>query len=126
MRNPSRFSRPDCLALCLALRTRVPAASTAVSTSLDNSTDQLGAARAAYDNAKAAAGAAIGLLRLFHTKAWHALTAAGHVEVEGDLELAQVVNSSLYSILSSTREDFPYGLSPGSLANDGYNGHSFW
>jgi trehalose/maltose hydrolase-like predicted phosphorylase len=40
--------------------------------------------------------------------------------------LAQVINASLYYILSSAREDYPWGLSPGGLASQGYNGHTFW
>ena len=31
-----------------------------------------------------------------------------------------------YYLLASVRADWPQGLSPGGLATDGYNGHSFW
>jgi len=48
------------------------------------------------------------------------------IEITGDKNLAFAINSSLYYILSSIREDYPWSLSPGSLATNGYNGHSFW
>ncbi len=43
-----------------------------------------------------------------------------------DLLLKQATYSSLYYLLSSVRSDWPYSLSPGGLASNGYNGHSFW
>ena len=49
-----------------------------------------------------------------HTAAWAARWNNGHIEVDGDLGLAQAINSSLYYIRSSTRDDWPYGLSPGA------------
>lgn len=50
----------------------------------------------------------------------------GGIEVAGNLTIAASVNSSLYYILASTRADWPHGLSPGGLARDDYEGHSFW
>ena len=50
----------------------------------------------------------------------------GHIEVVGNLDLAQAVNASLYFIRSSIRPDWPLGLSPGGLASNSYNGHTFW
>ena len=50
----------------------------------------------------------------------------GSIEVEGNPNLAQIVESSLYWIVMSTRADWPWSLSPGSLASNAYNGHSFW
>eukprot|EP01088_Endostelium_zonatum_P011281 TRINITY_DN2530_c0_g1_i3.p1 TRINITY_DN2530_c0_g1~~TRINITY_DN2530_c0_g1_i3.p1 ORF type:complete len:701 (-),score=125.68 TRINITY_DN2530_c0_g1_i3:74-2176(-) len=41
-------------------------------------------------------------------------------------KLASAINSSLYYLLSSARSDWPHGLSPGGLASNGYNGHTFW
>eukprot|EP01065_Artemidia_motanka_P002399 TRINITY_DN11142_c0_g1_i1.p1 TRINITY_DN11142_c0_g1~~TRINITY_DN11142_c0_g1_i1.p1 ORF type:complete len:463 (+),score=98.55 TRINITY_DN11142_c0_g1_i1:870-2258(+) len=61
-----------------------------------------------------------------HTAAWGALWDEGSISVAGDDDLAQTVNASLYYILSSTRTDWPYGLSPGGLASAGYHGHTFW
>jgi trehalose/maltose hydrolase-like predicted phosphorylase len=51
---------------------------------------------------------------------------SSRIEVEGDLELAKAVNSSLYGILISVREDLNYSTSPGGLPNGCYNGHTFW
>jgi len=36
------------------------------------------------------------------------------------------VNTSLYYLLSSVRHDVVHSLSPGGLASNGYNGHTFW
>jgi trehalose/maltose hydrolase-like predicted phosphorylase len=47
-------------------------------------------------------------------------------QVVGDLHLAQALNSSLYAVRSSIRPDWPYGLSPGGLASNAYEGHTFW
>ncbi|UJR22365.1 hypothetical protein I4U23_025427 [Adineta vaga] len=41
------------------------------------------------------------------------------------LDIAQHVNVSLYYLLSSTREDWPYGISPGGLASQSYSGVIF-
>lgn len=60
-----------------------------------------------------------------HTALWHQLSASG-VFVKGNLELAQAINSSNYYILSSIRDDWNYSLSPGGLASNSYNGHTFW
>lgn len=60
-----------------------------------------------------------------HVAAWSELWESG-LEVESDDELARAINGSQYFILSSIREDWPYGLSPGGLASGGYHGHTFW
>lgn len=41
------------------------------------------------------------------------------------LDVARAVNTSIYAIVSSFREDRPFSLSPGGLTQ-GYNGHTFW
>ena len=64
-------------------------------------------------------------LRSSHEAAWAAQWQGG-IEVAGNLTIASTVNASLYYILSATRPDWPYGLSPGGLARDDYEGHSFW
>jgi trehalose/maltose hydrolase-like predicted phosphorylase len=64
-------------------------------------------------------------LAALHISEWQKLWDA-RIELQGNLRLAQVVNSSLYYILSSAREDWPWSLSPGSLSSNGYNGHVFW
>jgi hypothetical protein len=61
-----------------------------------------------------------------HTAAWTERWALGSVSVAGDKRLAEGVNASLYAIRSAIRADWPYGLSPGGLTSDGYNGHTFW
>ena len=64
-------------------------------------------------------------LRKSHEAAW-AEEWEGGIEVAGNLTIASTINASLYYILSATRSDWPYGLSPGGLARDDYEGHSFW
>eukprot|EP01094_Clydonella_sp_ATCC50884_P024299 TRINITY_DN6053_c0_g1_i6.p1 TRINITY_DN6053_c0_g1~~TRINITY_DN6053_c0_g1_i6.p1 ORF type:complete len:619 (+),score=112.96 TRINITY_DN6053_c0_g1_i6:506-2362(+) len=61
-----------------------------------------------------------------HQQEWQKIWGEGGFEVGGNVELAAVVNSSMYWLLSSARADWPWSLSPGSLASNGYNGHSFW
>lgn len=61
-----------------------------------------------------------------HVKAWKELWDAGRIEVDGDLNLAQTISGSLYYTLSSLRSSRVFGLSPGGLATNGYNGHVFW
>lgn len=60
-----------------------------------------------------------------HTEEWAKISSGG-VFVKGNLELAQAINSSNYYILSSVRYDWPFSLSPGGLASNSYNGHTFW
>jgi len=60
-----------------------------------------------------------------HQDAWAQLWQSGF-EVQGRIDVARAVNSSLYYILSSVREDMPQSLSPGGLASNSYNGHTFW
>jgi trehalose/maltose hydrolase-like predicted phosphorylase len=60
-----------------------------------------------------------------HAAQWNSLWQA-RIEVQGNLPLAQVINSSLYYLLSSVREDSPWSLSPGGLASNLYNSHVFW
>jgi trehalose/maltose hydrolase-like predicted phosphorylase len=60
-----------------------------------------------------------------HTQSWESLWSS-RIEVGGNLALAQIINSSIYYTLSSIRADWPWSLSPGGLASNGYNGHVFW
>ena len=60
-----------------------------------------------------------------HVSAWGDVWEGG-IEVQGNASVARTVNSSLYYILSAVRDDWPYGLAPGGLARDAYEGHSFW
>jgi trehalose/maltose hydrolase-like predicted phosphorylase len=90
-------------------------------TSLD-SADARAAVRSDYENARALA--ASGSLLTSHIDGWSQLWQSG-IEVSGRPDVAVAVNASLYAILSSVRDDWPYGLAPGGLTNY-YNGHSFW
>lgn len=94
----------------------------AVHTTLDTSaTGLVEAAKSTYEAAVKQEAA----LLVKHRDAWAELWDSG-LEIGGFADLAQGVNSSLYYILSSVRPDWPYGLSPGSLSSNSYNGHSFW
>eukprot|EP01120_Amphizonella_sp_Union-15-10_P002412 TRINITY_DN1261_c0_g1_i2.p1 TRINITY_DN1261_c0_g1~~TRINITY_DN1261_c0_g1_i2.p1 ORF type:complete len:703 (-),score=111.97 TRINITY_DN1261_c0_g1_i2:9-2117(-) len=66
-------------------------------------------------------------LELFnsHSVAWGTIWESG-IEISGNLTIAAAVNSSLYSILSSLRDDWDYSISPGGIANNAYRGHTFW
>jgi hypothetical protein len=84
----------------------VPAAVTAAVTT---------AAMADYDAGMAAGSE---LLYSEHRAAWETLWESG-LEVKGRPDVAAVVNSSLYYLLSSVREDRAHSLSPGGLASNG-------
>ena len=94
----------------------------AIHTTLDTpATSLVNTASVTYETAlKQGAGLLAG-----HREAWASIWDSG-LEIGGFNDLAQGVNSSLYYILSSVRPDWPYGLSPGSLSSNSYNGHSFW
>lgn len=108
---------------CTALVTVAPGANltkyfiTTVVTSLNSSNPLLDATAI-----HRAARADTTTLRSEHEAAWAERWARGSVAVEGDLALAQAANASLYSLRASIRDDFPFGLSPGGLTTDGYNG----
>ena len=48
------------------------------------------------------------------------------IEIEGNLELARVVNSSLYALLGAYRNDSRYSSAPEGLVSTRYSGHAFW
>ena len=58
------------------------------------------------------------LLRASHEAAWAALWESG-IELTGNVTLAAAANASLYDLLSSVREGWPFSTSPGSLATNG-------
>eukprot|EP01119_Soliformovum_irregulare_P008598 TRINITY_DN21702_c0_g1_i1.p1 TRINITY_DN21702_c0_g1~~TRINITY_DN21702_c0_g1_i1.p1 ORF type:complete len:726 (+),score=154.23 TRINITY_DN21702_c0_g1_i1:209-2179(+) len=64
-------------------------------------------------------------LMIQHVAEWSKVWSS-RITVADNLPLAQAINSSLYYILSSIRDDWDYGVSPGGLASNGYNGHMFW
>ena len=97
-------------------------------TSLEPGLEKPGAAAtaAAADLAAATASASTRLaLRASHLLAQRELWTGG-IEVGGNATIARAVNASLYYILSAVRADWPFGLSPGGLARNDYEGHSFW
>lgn len=59
-----------------------------------------------------------------HIDEWRKLS--GDIHVEGDKELNNNIQTSIYYILSSVRSDWEYSLSPGSISTNTYNGHIFW
>ena len=93
----------------------------AYATSLD-ATEVSQSCRERYRTAKSIAQK--GQLYDGHVAAWAKLWTSG-IEVSGRPDVAKAVNASMFAILSSVREDWPYGLAPGGLTNY-YNGHSFW
>jgi hypothetical protein len=76
--------------------------------------------------------AAQGVLFAFHATAWREGIWRSGLELDVDpssssgSQLAALVNASLYSILSVSRADWPFGMSPGGLSTNGFNGHVFW
>lgn len=61
-----------------------------------------------------------------HREEWRQLWANGRLEIVGNSVLAGKVNASLYELFSNVREDWSYGMSPGGIASNAYNGHVFW
>jgi hypothetical protein len=96
-------------------------------TSLEPGLESHGAAAeaAAVTLANATTNGSASALRKSHNAAWDQLWQGG-IEITGNETIASTVNSSFYYILAATRADWPYGLSPGGLARDDYQGHSFW
>jgi trehalose/maltose hydrolase-like predicted phosphorylase len=80
----------------------------------------------------AVALAAQGVLFALHATAWREGIWRSGLELDIDhtsssgSQLAALVNASLYSILSVSRADWPFGMSPGGLSTNGFNGHVFW
>ena len=101
---------------------------TSISTSLDDDggDDPRIAALESYTQAKELSDK----MELFqyHVVGWNTLwLEGGNITIEDDVFLAQTVFTSFYYILSSVRDDWEHGLSPGSLAMGyEYMGHSFW
>ena len=95
---------------------------TVIRTSVETPPSDLLAAVQA-DLAQAQALAAQGKLRSSHVAEWaETVWTAGFATDRPDV--ARVVNSSVYAIVSSFRNDRPFSSAPGGLTA-GYNGHSF-
>lgn len=82
--------------------------------------DPVALAKAAWSSASASSTS----LFAQHVAAIALLNTPG-VEVSGNLELARVVNSSLYSLLGGFREDSPYAMAPEGLVSARYSGYAF-
>ncbi len=50
----------------------------------------------------------------------------GGIELAGNPKLSAYVNSSLYYLLCSVREDWPKGVSEGGIGSEAYRGMMFW
>jgi protein-glucosylgalactosylhydroxylysine glucosidase len=61
----------------------------------------------------------------FHKKAWAELWKS-NIQIVGDAQAQQDVNSMLYHLYSFTREGTALSPSPMGLSGLGYNGHVFW
>jgi protein-glucosylgalactosylhydroxylysine glucosidase len=61
----------------------------------------------------------------FHKQAWAELWKS-NIQIEGDAQAQQDVNSMLYHLYSFTREGTALSPSPMGLSGLGYNGHVFW
>lgn len=83
--------------------------------------DQVERAKAAWLEANASAM----VLFSSHVAAIEELNIPG-IEVEGNLELARVVNSSMYALLGAYRNDSRYSSAPEGLVSTRYSGHAFW
>ena len=110
-------------------KTTIPNNSTKVFyfiTAISSSLDSKDPVASAYDAWKSATNDKTILFHA-HANAWRKIWNSGRVELEGDLKLNQAVYGSLYYIISSTRADWSYGLSPGGLpGGEEYLGHTFW
>ena len=86
------------------------------------STDVATTARKRWEKAKATA---LSTLVSAHEEAWAELWKS-QVEIGGNISATTYLRSSYYYILSSVREDWHYGSSPGGLPSTSYHGHVFW
>ena len=96
----------------------------AIHTSLEHGLGSRNAAATAAAATLAQYSGSKSSLRQSHEQAWEHEWKGG-IEISGNLTIASTINASLYYILAATRPDWPYGLSPGGLARDSYEGHSF-
>jgi hypothetical protein len=60
-----------------------------------------------------------------HAAAWAKLWQAD-MAIGGNATATAALRSSMYYILSSVRDDWAYGSSPGGLPSTSYDGHVFW
>lgn len=66
-----------------------------------------------------------GILHSSHINEWATTVWQSGLETDrGDA--ARALNTSIYSIMSSVRNDRPFSISPGGLSDNSYNSHTFW
>ena len=53
-------------------------------------------------------------------------SSGGGIELAGNPQFSACVNSSLYYLLCSVREDWPKGISEGGIGSEAYRGMMFW
>ena len=95
-------------------------------TSISSSVENEKPIEYAYQQWQKASQYPMSLFKL-HSASWREVWDEGRIDVTGDLNLAQSIYASFYNIISSTREDWPHGLSPGGLpGGEEYLGHTFW
>lgn len=94
-------------------------------TSIWTSQEATSPLHAAIQDWAAAEAVSMPRLRESHLQAQETLWGS-RIEIEDNLPLALAVNSSLYGILISVRDDLNYSTSPGGLPNGCYKGHVFW
>jgi hypothetical protein len=82
--------------------------------------DPVALARAAWSSANASR------TELFprHIDAMATLNTPG-IEIAGNVTLARLINSSMYSLLGNYRTGSPYGMAPEGLISTRYNGYTF-
>eukprot|EP00040_Diaphanoeca_grandis_P037209 m.241379 g.241379 ORF g.241379 m.241379 type:complete len:829 (-) comp33773_c2_seq1:1694-4180(-) len=90
-----------------------------------NNSSQGNPVEIAESNFKSAVAQGADALWASHVSAMSALTQPG-VEVGGNIELGRVINATLNALLATVRQDVIYSSSPGGLATNAYNGHTFW
>jgi hypothetical protein len=96
----------------------------AVRTSRTAAADDDVVAAARRDYAAAMGASADGLWRS-HVAEWARIWRSG-LEIGGRRDAALVLNSSLYTVLSSLRDDYPFSCCGTGLYSNGWNGVAFW
>ena len=61
-----------------------------------------------------------------HVNEWESIWNSGRIDVIGNDTMASYVYASMYYTLLSIRDDWNFGISPGALSTNAYNGNVFW
>jgi trehalose/maltose hydrolase-like predicted phosphorylase len=103
-------------------RALVAAFATSLEPSLSGQQTTIETAKARYD---AVSQQTIAELSSSHALGWASLWESD-LQIGGNVSATASLRSSLYYILSSVRDDWAYGSSPGGLPSTSYHGHCFW